>query len=310
MRSPSSKLIDWVRSVLVSDSYKIEAVRKEASERDFYRIKTDTDTFILMDSSTDINSATRFLYVAKLFKSGNINCPAIYAFSDNLSYILMEDLGDKLLDQIKIQDVDAFFEKILGELNKIYRLPKETLTKITEAELLSQTESFLDVFSYKDIELTNGERQEILKLRKSLVSQLASQPLIPSHSDFERRNMIEFNDEIFLIDFQDLHLGPLGIDLASLFFDHENEYDEKAIKKSIKRLLDENAFIEKDLVYKYIYIALAHRCMRIIGTFTNYFKNKKLLNRRNDLENFLQRLGFSLGKLNYRKEKKLLEKLL
>ena len=90
----------------------------------------------------------------------------------------------------------------------------------------------------------------------------------------------------------------------------ENEYDEKAIKKSIKRLLDENAFIEKDLVYKYIYIALAHRCMRIIGTFTNYFKNKKLLNRKQDLEKFLQRLGFSLDKLNYRKEKKLLEKLL
>ena len=102
----------------------------------------------------------------------------------------------------------------------------------------------------------------------------------------------------------------MGIDLASLFFDHENEYDEKAIKKSIKKLLDENAFIEKDLVYKYIYIALAHRCMRIIGTFTNYFKNKKLLNRKQDLEKFLQRLGFSLDKLNYRKEKKLLEKLL
>ena len=36
------------------------------------------------------------------------------------------------------------------ELKKIYLLPTETLSKISYNELLSQTESFLNVFIYKD----------------------------------------------------------------------------------------------------------------------------------------------------------------
>ena len=37
-------------------------------------------------------------------------------------------------------------------------------------------------------------------------------------------------------------------------------------------------------IYNYIYTALAHRCMRIIGTFINYFNEGKLRNRKNEFK--------------------------
>ena len=58
--------------------------------------------------------------------------------------------------------------------------------------------------------------------------------------------MIKKNDKIYLIDFQDLHVGPVGIDLASLFYDHENYYDEKIIQTSVEAFIQENDFLEKE----------------------------------------------------------------
>lgn len=310
MISPSPKLIDWAQSVLPPDNFQIYPLRKEASSRDYFRVKLERETFIIMDSEKDIESATKFLYVNKLFKSANVSCPTIHGFSDDLSYILMEDLGDEVLDVCEIRNLDTFFKNILMELKKIYLLPTETLSKISYNELMSQTESFLNVFIYKDKKIDEKERSNLQTMRKHLVDELSLQPQVPSHSDFERRNMIKKNDEIYLIDFQDLHLGPVGIDLASLFYDHENYYDEKIIQASVESFIQENDFLEKEKIYNYIYTALAHRCMRIVGTFINYFDEGKLLNRKNDLEKFLKRLVFALDMINMNIERDIIKKLL
>tara|TARA_B100000575_G_C23125714_1_gene652175 strand:- start:1004 stop:1936 length:933 start_codon:yes stop_codon:yes gene_type:complete len=310
LKSPSPKLIDWVQSVLPPENLQIEQLRKEASSRDYFRVKTESNTFVVMNSEDDIDCATKFLYVNKLLKSANVNCPSVYGFSDNLSYILMEDLGDEVLDGCKINDLNVFFTKILDELKKIYLLPQETLSKISYNELLSQTESFLNIFKFLDKEIDEKQRRKIQALRKVLVEELSSQPQVPSHSDFERRNMIKKGNTIYLIDFQDLHVGPVGIDLASLFYDHENYYDEKTIQSSIDKFSEQNEIIERDKIYNYVYIALAHRCMRIVGTFIKYFNEGKLLNRRNDLEKFIKRLVFALDMLNMSKEKDIIENII
>ncbi len=65
MISPSPKLIDWAQSVLPPDNFQIYPLRKEASSRDYFRVKLETETFIIMDSENDIESATKFLYVNK-----------------------------------------------------------------------------------------------------------------------------------------------------------------------------------------------------------------------------------------------------
>ena len=200
MISPSPKLIDWAQSVLPPDNFQIYPLRKEASSRDYFRVKLETETFIIMDSENDIESATKFLYVNKLFKSANVNCPTIHGFSDDLSYILLEDLGEEVLDVCEISNLDTFFKNILLELKKIYLLPTETLPKISNNELLSQTESFLNVFIYKDKKIDEKERSNLQTMRRHLVHALSLQPQVPSHSDFERRNMIKKNDKIYLID--------------------------------------------------------------------------------------------------------------
>ena len=50
----------------------------------------------------------------KLFKSANINCPTIHGFSDDLSYILLEDLGKEVLDICEISNLDTFQKYTYG----------------------------------------------------------------------------------------------------------------------------------------------------------------------------------------------------
>ena len=131
-----------------------------------------------------------------------------------------------------------------------------------------------------------------------MVDNLIVQIYVPCHTDFERRNLIFFKDGIYVIDFQDICMAPIGIDLASLLYEHNFDYKDAEIKALLNEHMESAGHAFSENTMKSIYVALAHRSMRIIGTFINYFKDGKLLNRKDDIELFLKRLLMSANKLN------------
>ena len=139
--------------------------------------------------------------------------------------------------------------------------------------------------------------------RNSISTKLAEQAIVPTHFDYERRNMIFYNDKIHIIDFQDLKSGPISMDAASLIFEHKFNYSEELVTRFSKRLIGDDLQTE-------IYVALAHRSMRIIGTFNRYFKERKLLNRQKDISLFVDRLLLALRYLNEKDALKVVEKLI
>ena len=90
-------------------------------------------------------------------------------------------------------------------------------------------------------------------------------------------------------------VAPEGIDLASLLYEHNFEYKDADIKVLLKEHM-KLRYSENTM--ESIYVALAHRSMRIVGTFINYFKDGKLLNRKDDIGLFLKRLLMAANKLN------------
>jgi aminoglycoside/choline kinase family phosphotransferase len=118
------------------------------------------------------------------------------------------------------------------------------------------------------------------------------------------------DDELFVIDFQDLNVGPIGIDLASLLFEHSFDYPENLINDVLSRHLSNSGLqIEVDEIMQHIMVALTHRSMRIVGTFNQYFKEGKLLSRQQDLPKFLSRIMMGLNYLK-KPQMKIIEKIL
>ena len=49
-----------------------------------------------------------------------------------------------------------------------------------------------------------------------------------------------FEENLFVIDFQDLNMGPIGIDLASIMYEHSYEYPKALIDNLLEKHLKNN----------------------------------------------------------------------
>ncbi len=308
MRADQKEITNWLSKTIGNNSFNIEELRQEASDRKYYRIKADNVSYVLADNFDKTDQSANFLYASKILKNSSVNVPEILAFSEDLRFLLLQDLGDKSLDTDNEFKDEKILEMALEQLSKIYFSDQDVLRSATKESLLIQTNSFIDFC--KENKLSNDELKALENLRNNLVQNLLNQQFIPTHNDFERRNLMIFEENLFVIDFQDLNVGPIGIDLASIMYEHSYEYPKVLIDDLLEKHLKNNGLkASSEELKNMIMHALAHRSMRIVGAFNKYFKEGKLLNRKSDLDKFLKRIYLALSTLK-KDEAKIVKKLL
>ena len=320
MKKDLEEAANWIKSTTGSDEYTISPLRQEASSRSYYRIITNDQSYILAIQSKEVpeenfaasgSSAAKFLYAAKLLENNSVRVPEIYAFSEDLRFMLQEDLGNVTLDTHKKLDNKVVLEQALDQLTLIYSVDQDVLKAFSCDDLFKQTSNFLDIFKDRNIILNKDEITLINSLRKKLVELIMNQPFLPTHNDFERRNFIYFKEQIYIIDFQDLNVGPMGMDLASLLYEHDFDYPKDLIDELLKKHCERNAlgFDAKhaDTLIKQV---LTHRSMRCVALLNDYNKQGKLLNRKNDIDKFIKRIHLGLDSLGFIDEMHIVEKLL
>ena len=308
MRADQKEITNWLSKTIGNNSFNIEELRQEASDRKYYRIKADNVSYVLADNFDKTDQSANFLYASKILKNSSVNVPEVLAFSEDLRFLLLQDLGDKSLDTDNEFKDEKILEMALEQLSKIYFSDQDVLRSATKESLLIQTNSFIDFC--KENKLSNDELKALENLRNNLVQNLLNQQFIPSHNDFERRNLMMFEENLFVIDFQDLNMGPIGIDLASIMYEHSYEYPKVLIDDLLEKHLKNNGLkASSEELKNMIMHALAHRSMRIVGAFNKYFKEGKLLNRKSDLDKFLKRIYLALSTLK-KDEAKIVKKLL
>ena len=308
MRADQKEITNWLSKTIGNNSFNIEELRQEASDRKYYRIKADNVSYVLADNFDKTDQSANFLYASKILKNSSVNVPEVLAFSEDLRFLLLQDLGDKSLDTDNEYKDQKILEMALEQLSKIYFSDQDVLRSATKESLLLQTNSFIDFC--KENKLSNDELKALENLRNNLVQNLLNQQFIPSHNDFERRNLMMFEENLFVIDFQDLNMGPIGIDLASIMYEHSYEYPKVLIDDLLEKHLKNNGLkASSEELENMIMHALAHRSMRIVGAFNKYFKEGKLLNRKSDLDKFLKRIYLALSLLK-KDEAAIVKKLL
>ena len=308
MRADQKEITNWLSKTIGNSSFNIKELRQEASDRKYYRIKAENISYVLTDNFDKTDQSANFLYASKILKNSSVNVPEVLAFSEDLRFLLLQDLGDKSLDTDNEYKDQKILEMALEQLSKIYFSDQDVLRSATKESLLIQTKSFIDFC--KENKLSNDELKALENLRNNLVQNLLNQQFIPTHNDFERRNLMMFEENLFVIDFQDLNMGPIGIDLASIMYEHSYEYPKALIDNLLEKHLKDNGLNASSAELKdMIMHALAHRSMRVVGTFNKYFKEGKLLNRKLDLEKFLKRIYLALSTLK-KEEAKIVKKLL
>ena len=320
MKKDLEEAANWIKSTTGSDNYSVSPLRQEASTRSYYRIITDERNYILAIQSQETpeknlaasgSSSANFLYAAKLLGNNSVRVPEIYAFSENLRFMLQEDLGDITLDVHKELNDKFILEEALDQLTLIYSVDQDVLKAFSYDDLYEQTNNFLDIYSDRNIALNQNENEIMHALRKKLVQKIMEQPFLPTHYDFVSRNFIYFKEHIYIIDFQDLNVGPFGMDLASLLYEHDFDYPKDLINKLLKKHCERNA-LGFDVKHADILIrqVLTHRSMRCVALLNDFNKQGKLLNRKDDINKFIKRIHLGLESLEFEEEKQIIEKLL
>src|SRR6185369_5034665 len=108
----------------------------------------------------------------------------------------------------------------------------------------------------------------LVPLLKKIAEKIASHPYVICHRDYHGQNIHVFNDKLFVIDYQDLRMGPDTYDLASLLRD-----------RGVVRFLGDD--VEMELVDHYgcprhrYFETLLQRSIKILGTWAKQFIVRK-----------------------------------
>ena len=267
------------------------ALKLEASGREYWRLVNKSESLILCFLDPLKGDHLQFTYLADIFKSNNINAPEILMHNPKLGVTIQEDLGDNdLLEILNDSNKYELVKQSLELLNKIQVIEGLNINTLNQSDLESQINLFSEFFCGQFLKLEADD--SIRKLSEKTIINLNKQPQLNCHFDYERRNLILSKDmKINVIDFQDLCIGPIGIDLAGILLDHYQPFDEVFVKESLVFYKEEsNLDLGHDELFECFRWGGIQRNLRILGTLSRLYIDQNRSFRLNDLTMILQNL--------------------
>jgi aminoglycoside/choline kinase family phosphotransferase len=204
------------------------------SYREYCRL-TSTSKTVIGAFNADVKENTAFLSFTSHFKMSDLPVPEVYAVSADLKKYLLEDFGDiTLFDFLSsVREKEGFSENIIAEYKKVLKvLPKIQVVagKDLDYSVCYPRAAFDKTSMMWDL---NYFKYYFLKLAKIHFDEQALEDDFQSFSDyllsadsdyflyrdFQSRNVMLKNGEVYFIDYQGGRRGALQYDLASLLYD-------------------------------------------------------------------------------------------
>ena len=270
---------------------KAETLKLEASGREYYRIYLDDNkTLVICYLDPKTGNHSQFLHVATYFDNIGINASRV-VFSDvDKGITIQEDLGDQSLIDIDLNTNQELLIQSMKLLSEIQTAHIPQIKKLDEILLKQQMNGMQSIFLAEFLDIENLKELDNLELKT--IEMLNDQPWMNCHFDYERRNLIlDSNENLAVIDFQDLCIAPIGIDLAGILIDHYQRYPNELIEDSLKHyieIMEINVSINE--AFEWVRWGAIQRNMRILGTLSKLYTNDNRAFRLKDLPAILDNL--------------------
>lgn len=211
----------------------VELICRGASGRRIERWRWDNYSLIAMEWNTQRSDNASYVPQARALARAGLNVAQIIAVSPRplpqnaAGACLVQDLGDNDLLSLLAQGWSTamgYYQQALEQLYKLSRLPVEKLADLQapfDVDLYAwEQQYFAKYFLQQYLGLQQqGEKFPQLEEMRQLACSLADLPRMPVHRDFQAQNLMVFNQQVWMIDFQGLRLGRVEYDLASLLYD-------------------------------------------------------------------------------------------
>jgi aminoglycoside/choline kinase family phosphotransferase len=268
---------------------KIEKLKADASNRKIYRLISGFNSCVAVwNENVPENKA--FVGFSKGFRKGGLNVPEIYNESTDCKFYLLEDLGDTTLYKAKENFKDEgltaihYYQLALKHLKEFQHegLDYINLNLCYETKYFDAKQMMMDEekFSHYYISIFD-EPSKYNEVLHPAFEYLNSE-LIKADTnffmfrDFQPRNIMLKNDELYFIDYQSGRKGPLHYDLASFLYsgsidlkEEEREFLLKSYLNDIKYKVDKKEFMK---LFKFFILI---RLIQVLGSYGYSFHQKK-----------------------------------
>ena len=230
---------EWARE----DPIKITPLAKSGSDRKYFRILSENHSALGV-SNQDARENLAFLEFSKHFLSKGIHVPKIYKEDISRDIYLIEDLGDETLfayltsekkKGVFTDELRSVYNKVLKELPKLQIEASKGLDYsicYPRSDFDKQSMMWdLNYFKYYFLKLAGiafDEQALEDDFQKFTDYLLKAESKYFLYRDFQSRNIMLKNNEIYFIDYQGGRRGALQYDLASLLYDAKAEIPQEA----------------------------------------------------------------------------------
>lgn len=287
-------LIPFLNRALNSHSYKVFSLAGDASNRRYYRIVLDQQSWVLMRWDPFEPENYPFLSVLNHFAKNGVHVPEVIAMSPAEGLVLLEDLGDLTLERKfwESQNQEAamdFYQMAVDEVVKIHHPATLNQSNCTAFKIKFDTEKFLWEMNYGKenlitgvlkFQLSESAHGELTNIFTDICQRLDREPKRIAHRDYHSRNLMIKLDRMSVIDFQDARLGPIQYDLVSLLRDSYVDMSDAMAERLMDYYLDRSKeYLPRDFSrehFNHIYeLQSVQRCFKACGSFASFFHQRQ-----------------------------------
>ncbi len=274
-------------------NFKLKKISGDASFREFYRIKKNNKTSIIVFARKEqYKNLMIYCAVNKILNSNNISAPRLlnnYYKSNmmeitdlgNVSfYNYIKDKKNKLKDYKKLVELITKLQKIKIKYYYYFVGKKITFTKYTIKHLHKESDLFFDWYLRHCLKSLNSKKIKKI-LRKELndiYKKLYFKNKYFTHRDFHASNIMITKKKLSLIDSQDAIIGNPLYDLASLIDDVRIKLPKNLQDALFKHYIKKSKFKFKDELHlkNDFDILSVQRNLKILGIFVRlYIRDRK-----------------------------------
>ncbi len=282
------------------------------SARQYYRL-TNGNTSAIGTYNKDVRENRAFLSFTKHFLSKGLPVPEIYRVSDDEQYYLLQDLGDTTL------------KDLTDSLKKGWGFPVEMIPwyrRVIDVLIRFQTEGHSDLdysvcvprdafdsrsilwdlnhFKYfflkvSGIPFDEGKLENDFQNLSRRLDKVERDSFL--FRDFQSRNIMIKNEQLFFIDYQGGRKGALQYDIATLLFEARTNMSKETREELLHYYLEEISrvkkgnFNKKEFLSDYLLFALVRQLQAMGAYGLRGWVEKKPL--------FLQSVPFAIQNLKY-----------
>ncbi|HXI11365.1 MAG TPA: phosphotransferase [Thermoanaerobaculia bacterium] len=259
-------LNEWLGS-----EWQTSALEGDASVRQYFRLASGGDRYMLAYyPEVARDGVSRFVASYRAIERF-VSVPAVVRHS--VASVVQQDVGDETLFDLLYREPERAVALYRDAIDLLLRFQhsEESAASLnpafTSRSFRQELEMTRDFYLDQLLESPQADSVVLRSLMDELCEKVASHPYVLCHRDYHGQNIHLFNKQLYMIDYQDMRMGPDTYDLASLLRDRGvARVIGSAREDSLVDYYAVQLGAGKELTQRY-FETLLQRSIKILGTF-------------------------------------------